>query len=85
MSKREVTKDEFDAFAKAYPRPLERSVTAICEPPQLSYNDFTLGDWPKSVVASVSLEDWRPWEPEGKQHPPTKDAWYRYYIEEVTS
>lgn len=50
-----VGKDEFDAFIAAYPRPLDINVSGISEPPTKSYNDFTLGNWPESVVASVSL------------------------------
>lgn len=55
MKDKQVTKDELDAFVAAYPRPLVKDVTGICEPPMLSYNDFTLGDWPASVVAKVQL------------------------------
>jgi hypothetical protein len=56
-----VTKEEFEVFVKAYPRPLEFDVAAMFEPPLCTYNDFTLGDWPASVVASyeqfTSYED----------------------------
>jgi hypothetical protein len=52
-----VTKEEFDAFIKAYPRPLERDVNATVEPTCVTFNDFTLGDWPKSVVASYVRGD----------------------------
>lgn len=52
---RQVSKEELDAFVAAYPRPLVKDVTSICEPPMLSYNDFTLGNWPESVVAKVQL------------------------------
>lgn len=51
---RAATKDEFDAFVQSYPRPLTRDVETMGEPPKVSLNDFTLGDWPKSVVASVT-------------------------------
>jgi hypothetical protein len=53
-----VTKNEFDAFVASFPRPLTRDVTGICEPPMLSYNDFS-GDkiWPESMVARVALYD----------------------------
>jgi len=53
-----VTPEEFDNFLLAYPRPLDRHLTAICEPPQISYNDFTLGNWPDSVVASFCIDDY---------------------------
>jgi hypothetical protein len=49
------TKAEFDAFVAAYPRPLDRDVTGICEPPMVSYNDFTLGVWPESMVAAYHM------------------------------
>lgn len=56
-----TTKEKFYAFVKSYPRKLERDVTAICEPPLLTYNDFTLGRWPKSMVAKCVLnEDYDP-------------------------
>jgi hypothetical protein len=58
MSDKELTactESEFDAFLAAYPNPLERDVTAICEPPLVTFNDWTRGKWPDSVVASYSL------------------------------
>jgi hypothetical protein len=55
---KEVTKEEFDAFLASYPRPLERNVTTICEPPNINYNDWTVAPaWPESVVASYSVGD----------------------------
>ena len=48
------TKDELDHFVKAYPRKLERDVFGAYEPPLVTFNDFTLGGWPDSVVASFS-------------------------------
>lgn len=48
----DVTKEELMAYVKAYPRPLERDVNGVYEPPCITYNDFTLGDWPASIVAS---------------------------------
>jgi hypothetical protein len=48
---RKVNKEEFDKFVAEYPRPLERNVAAMYEPPLCSYNDSTLGEWPESVVA----------------------------------
>jgi hypothetical protein len=53
-----VTKEEFEAFIKAYPKPLKYDVTGICEPPLASYNDFSDGKvWPESMVAKISLEE----------------------------
>lgn len=57
MEYRDVTKEEFDEFLSAYPRPLEKDVTGICEPPVLSYNDFAKGPWPDSIVAAVVLTE----------------------------
>jgi hypothetical protein len=50
------TEEEFTAFLKAYPRKLERDVNQIYEPPLVTFNDFTLGAWPQSVVAGHSFE-----------------------------
>lgn len=49
-----VTQAEHDAFIAAYPRPLKRGLLTICTPEILQHNDFTLGKWPESVVASYS-------------------------------
>jgi hypothetical protein len=52
---KDVSREEFDAFVKAYPRPLTRDVTAICEPPLITFNDFERAPyWPGSVVASCN-------------------------------
>lgn len=48
----ECTKEEHGAFIAAYPRPLIRDVLKTCVPEQLQHNDFSLGDWPDSVVAT---------------------------------
>ena len=65
----QVTKEEFGEFVKNYPIKLEWNVTAICDPPMGSYNDFSDGKvWPESVVAKVHLYDddphWRGSKPE---------------------
>lgn len=52
---KEVTKQEFIDFCNSYPRPLARDVCGISEPPAVSYNDFEIGWWPLSVVASTHL------------------------------
>jgi hypothetical protein len=46
------TQQELENFVAAYPRKLERDVFGACEPPLVTYNDWTLGAWPESVVAS---------------------------------
>jgi hypothetical protein len=66
MSSRKVTKEEYKAFIEAYPRPLERDITGICDPPLETYNDFTLGIWPDSSVAFCHRDD--------------KEALREYYI-----
>lgn len=54
--RKKVTKEEFYKFIENYPRPLERDVTGVCEPPAISYNDFELANrWPYSIVASTHL------------------------------
>jgi hypothetical protein len=52
-----VSKDEFSAFLKSYPRKLERDVYGACEPPMVTYNDFARApQWPDSIVASTDTE-----------------------------
>jgi|688.fasta_scaffold522165_1 hypothetical protein len=54
----EVSKADFDRYISEYPLPLERDVTHICEPPMLTYNDFSGGKiWPQSIVAKAQLYD----------------------------
>lgn len=52
-----VTDWEFREFIESYPNPLEKNISRMCEPPLLTYNDFSLGDWPNSIVASCLLTD----------------------------
>ena len=52
---KDVTKQEFDEFIASYPRHLERDVCGICEPPAVSYNDWEIGWWSRSVVANTML------------------------------
>lgn len=52
---KEVTKQEFIDFCNSYPRALARDVCGISDPPAVSYNDFEIGWWPLSVVASAHL------------------------------
>jgi hypothetical protein len=59
-----VSKAEFDAFIANYPRKLDRDVFGAFDPPLVTYNDFTLGDWPKSSVAKYLLIDERGGDPE---------------------
>lgn len=49
---KKVTKDEYIRFVRNYPARLVFDLTAICEPPMGSYNDFSDGkEWPESMVA----------------------------------
>ncbi len=50
-----VSKEEYEKYIDKYPRKLVRDVYAVCDPPLITYNDFTLGEWPNSVVASTHL------------------------------
>ncbi len=55
---RSVSREEFADFLASYPRRLTPNVTAICEPPMVSYNDFERApQWPDSVVASF-IKEW---------------------------
>ena len=57
-----VSKSEFEEFLSAYPRQIVRDVFGACDPPAVSYNDFELGYWPRSIVASTHLYDDKPGE-----------------------
>lgn len=68
---KKVTKQEFIDFCNSYPRALIRHVCGISDPPAVSYNDFEIGWWPLSVVASTYAYDDNPkdyfYEPEEKR------------------
>lgn len=68
---KDVTKQEFDEFIASYPRHLERDVCGICESPAVSYNDWEIGWWSRSIVASTVLYSDDPknlyYEPEDKR------------------
>jgi hypothetical protein len=51
---KEVTKYEFYEFVKKYPNDLVTDCCGMSEPPTITYNDFTLGNWPQSVVAQTT-------------------------------
>jgi hypothetical protein len=47
-----ASKNELLDFLTSYPEPLVRDWTGICEPPLVSYNDFSGNKkWPESIVA----------------------------------
>lgn len=52
-----VTKEAFQEFVKNYPKTLSLNICNTCEPLLISYNDFDLGNWPKSIVASCHAKD----------------------------
>ncbi len=56
MKWKEVTRDEFYAYIEAYPRPLDVDICGITDPPTVSYDDVTLGNWPESLVAKYFRE-----------------------------
>lgn len=62
----EVTEDELKAFIQGYGKPLEKDVFRALEPPLVTYNDFTLGNWPESIVAKYFMGD----------PPESSDAYY---------
>lgn len=47
-----VSEDEYYDFLESYPREIERNVSSVCDPPVISYNDFKLGNFPDSIIAS---------------------------------
>ena len=55
-----VSKEEFKQFIDNYPTKLEMDVYAVCEPALITYNDFSLGKWPDSVVARTWLYEDNP-------------------------
>ncbi len=54
----DATPEQYDAFLASYPRKLDRHLTTICEPLYISYNDFTMGKWPDSIVAGCMVDDY---------------------------
>jgi hypothetical protein len=70
---RQVTKEEFDSHIRAWPRTLEFNIYGAHEPPLATFNDFTLGNWPESVVASYNKDDWL--DDDGNEVPPRDTGW----------
>lgn len=48
-----VSKLEFENFIDAYQNELEFDCCGISDPPLITYNDFSLGKWPDSIVAQT--------------------------------
>ena len=57
-----VSEEEFYAFIKAYPNKLDFDTCGIYDPPLSSYNDFSRGMWPDSMVAKIHRNDMLPQE-----------------------
>lgn len=72
---KKVTKEEHEQFVVGYPNQLHKGVSTIYDPPVLEWNDFSLGDWPKSIVAAETLE----YDHETCKDTPEKN---QYWIEE---
>jgi len=52
-----VKHEEFYKFIDNYPNKLEVDVSHICDPPLKTWNDFSLGNWPESIVAKCKVFD----------------------------
>jgi hypothetical protein len=52
-----VSKEEFKKFVKEYPKELHKHAVMICEPPLITYHDFSDGKkYPESIIAKFSDE-----------------------------
>lgn len=56
----ETDATNFKQFVDNYPKKLERYVSQIVDPPIVSYNDFSRGNYPDSVVAHFSSSGGNP-------------------------
>lgn len=74
---KEVTKQEFIDFCNSYPWALARDVCGISDPPAVSYNDFEIGWWPLSVIASTHEYDDNP---EDYFYAPEEERFYSIVI-----
>lgn len=54
MKWKPVTEQEMLAAVNSYPAKLVRDVYQVCDPALVTYNDFSLGKWPESVIARYS-------------------------------
>jgi hypothetical protein len=71
-----VDKAEFLEFTSNYPSNLQVDICGICEPPLVTYNDFTRGAYPKSVVAQT----WKYDDTQGERcYEPEENR--KYYID----
>lgn len=76
-----VSKRQFDAFVKAYPRPLTSNVSGICEPPQRTLYDFS-GKDSNCMNACVACEV-RHWlSPDGEIDDANHGKFWTYAIQD---
>lgn len=54
---KEVTLEEFKIFRTEYPRSLDGTIHRAYEPAIGTLNDFTLGNFPESIVAAEQHDD----------------------------
>jgi hypothetical protein len=52
---KQASKAEFEEFIESYPNKLESHTSHIITPPIVSFNDFSLGKFPESIVATISM------------------------------
>ena len=72
---KQVSREEYQAFVENYPRELHKDVWQTVEPSLIMFNDLSLGEWPKCIVA----ETWAYSDiPGDRYYVPMKDR--RYFI-----
>lgn len=54
---RQVEKEEFEEFVRAYPNPLRWEVSETHAAPVGSYIDSARGKWPNNIIAKVKIVD----------------------------
>lgn len=69
---RAVTKEDFDAWVSAYPRPLKYNVWRASEPELHGWHDVSRGPGPESLVAAVN----------GPSYPPN-DAFHNWRVRDA--
>jgi hypothetical protein len=52
---KKVTDVEFKLFVEGYPSELYQGFIKKAHPPRQEYNDFSIGQYPDSVVAYISM------------------------------
>lgn len=74
----QVTKEELLNFVKNYGSKLDVDTCQIFTPPLVTFNDFTKGKWPESVVANIV------WNESMKGYPSYNGAPNEYFIIKIT-